>query len=278
MRTDTSYFKTFSKMMWMVALLLVVFTAGCDRDHGGLLLPGGDPGLAGAVNLGTASTFGIMATESITYSGTGALAKVIYGDVSLDPGSAIVGLLASQVTGTIHVNDTVSAQARADLLAAYNDLSTRPAPATAPSPTGNGGTFAPGAVDLSGQVLLPGIYSVGNPGANSFALSDTNGPLVLDGGGSSGAVFIFQAFVMTTTNGSVILRNGARATNVYWVVATDVTIGNGANGLFQGTVLAGWDITVNQHVQGRMLAGALGVGGQGAIVISGNDVISVPAP
>jgi hypothetical protein len=62
------------------------------------------------------------------------------------------------------------------------------------------------------------------------------------------------------------------------VVATDVTIGNGANGLFQGTVLAGWDITVNQHVQGRMLAGALGVGGQGAIVISGNDVISVPAP
>ena len=34
MRTGTRYFKTFSKMMWMFALLLVVFSAGCDRDLG----------------------------------------------------------------------------------------------------------------------------------------------------------------------------------------------------------------------------------------------------
>jgi len=34
MRTGTRYSKTFSKMMWLMALLLVVFTAGCDRDHG----------------------------------------------------------------------------------------------------------------------------------------------------------------------------------------------------------------------------------------------------
>ncbi len=34
MRTGTSIFKTFSKMAWSMALLLVVLTAGCDRDHG----------------------------------------------------------------------------------------------------------------------------------------------------------------------------------------------------------------------------------------------------
>ena len=34
MRTGTSYFKAFSKMIWFMALLLVVFSAGCDRDHG----------------------------------------------------------------------------------------------------------------------------------------------------------------------------------------------------------------------------------------------------
>jgi len=34
MRTGTSYSKTVSKTMWFMALLLVVLTAGCDRDHG----------------------------------------------------------------------------------------------------------------------------------------------------------------------------------------------------------------------------------------------------
>jgi type VI secretion system secreted protein VgrG len=290
MRTGTSYFKTFSKMTWLFALLLVVFSAGCDRQSAEGVIVLVDAGPAGSVSLGTASTYGIMATNAISYSGTGALATVIYGDVALNPGTSISGFTgapfpvgastSSQVAGTIHIDDAVAIQAQADLLAAYNDLSTRPAPATVlTNPTSavgvNGGTFTAGAVDLTGYVLLPGIYSVGNPGADSFALTNTNGPLVLDGGGNSGAVFIFQAYVMSTTNGSVVLRNGARATNVYWVVTTAATIGNGSNGFWQGTVLAGGTIVVNQHAQGRMLAGALGAG---ALTISGNDVISVPAP
>lgn len=35
MRTNTSYSKMFSKMMWLFALLLVVFSAGCDRHKEG---------------------------------------------------------------------------------------------------------------------------------------------------------------------------------------------------------------------------------------------------
>ncbi len=34
MRTSTSNFKTFSTLIWSLALLLVVVTTGCDRDHG----------------------------------------------------------------------------------------------------------------------------------------------------------------------------------------------------------------------------------------------------
>lgn len=34
MRTSTGNFKIFSRMIWVMALLLVVFTTGCDRDHG----------------------------------------------------------------------------------------------------------------------------------------------------------------------------------------------------------------------------------------------------
>jgi len=34
MHTGARYFKTVSKMIWFMALLLVIFTAGCDRDHG----------------------------------------------------------------------------------------------------------------------------------------------------------------------------------------------------------------------------------------------------
>jgi len=304
MRTGTSYFKTFSKMMWLLALPLVVFATGCDREkevQGVIVLV--DPGPAGAVNLGLASTYGIIAFDAIN---TGNAASHIYGDVALTGGviASVTGagandsgaaplLASSSVTtsdgvtpGIIIASDNGTAtkigtlpQLQIDLNTVYNDLSTRPAPATvltdAASAAGvNGGTFG-GATDLSGFVLSPGVYT----SIATYGLGNASGPLVLDAGGNPGAVFVIRSTAggsgFTSTTGSVVLRNGARSTNVYWVVTNNITIGGGT--FFQGTVVAGSTITVNgfANVQGRMLAGASGAG---AITLSGTSVIAVPAP
>jgi hypothetical protein len=66
--------------------------------------------------LGSASTFGIMATSAITSTGN----SVINGDVSLNPGTSMTGFPPAIVNGATHINDGVSAQARIDLLTAYN--------------------------------------------------------------------------------------------------------------------------------------------------------------
>lgn len=268
----------------------------------------GTAGPAGAAPvLGLAGTYGIIASDAMTSSS--ALSH-IYGDVALtDPAStsaqvtgagfmdagALPGLTSSGVTNSDGTNPGVITttdngtpaniatlpQLQADLEAAYNDNKlgslTRVAPGAVPTPTGNGGTFTPGAVDLSGLVLRPGIYAVGTA-TDTYTIAAAGAPLVLDAQGNVDAVFVFQADTMTTpaSAGSVLLQNGTQAKNVYWVLTNNATIGT--NTFFQGTIVAGRTITVNAgaSVQGRMLAGGdvAAPAGTGNITVSG--VISVP--
>jgi len=242
--------------------------------------------------LGTASTYGMIASDAMTIVATPM--THIYGDVALINNDSFVGF---SLTGnmpthptSIYVTprtipginsktlgDTAAAvQAQADLNAAYADLSARPALATAPTETA-GGTYPAGVVELSGKVLVPGIYRTAMRAAtDTFGLSSINGPLVLDAKGNPDALFILQASDITTTTGSVLLQGGAQPKNVYWVMTHTATIGDGTGTVFQGTVVAGGTITVKgANVEGRMLAGALGAG---AITISApGSVITVPA-
>jgi hypothetical protein len=211
-------------------------------------------GLApGAINLGTASTFGLMATAAIT----AANASIINGDVSLEPGSSITGFPPALVNGTVHVNDTVSHQARADLLVAYN--------------TAKGiacGTNV-GTVDLGVLVIPPGVYCSGS--TMSVA---TN--LVLNAGGNANAVWVFQIGSSLTTTANVTLTGGAQAKNVFWVPTADVTVGSGTT--FYGTIVAGRDATSagSATINGRILAGAITAG---TIALNGPpSTVNVPAP
>ena len=68
------------------------------------------------VVLGTAESYGIMATSAITNTGN----TVINGDASLDPGTSITGFPPGEIMGDLNINNTESAQARQDLLEAYN--------------------------------------------------------------------------------------------------------------------------------------------------------------
>ena len=275
---------------------------GKTSPAGGAILTviaGPSPGPAGAAPiLGTASTYGIIASNAIT----GSPATHIFGDVALtlpsSTSTSVVGLFDSGVVPNMRSNEVTDStnatpglinttdngnsaalpQLQIDLQNAYNNNkwgSPTRVPAgvalTVPPAEPNGGIFRTGVVDLGGMVLGPGTYAVFAP-ADTYALST---PLVLDAQGNPDAVFVFQASDITTTKGSVILRNGAKANNVYWVLDKTATIGDGLTATaFQGTILAGTAVTVgvDTSVQGRMLAAATGAG---ALVVSG-AVITVP--
>ncbi|MCX5877384.1 MAG: ice-binding family protein, partial [Deltaproteobacteria bacterium] len=163
------------------------------------------------------------------------------------------------VNGTIHVNDTVSAQARADMLVAYNF-----AKGLAPGTTISAGADL-GALYPTG--IPPGTYTSG-----STMLVST--PLTLNAGGNANAVWVFQIGSSLTTGASVSLANGAQAKNVFWVPTSDVTIGVGT--IFYGTIVAGRDATgqTGTVINGRILAGAITAG---TIALDTNTV-NVPAP
>lgn len=218
-------------------------------------------GLApGAADLGSATTFGIMATSAITNTGA---ATMINGDVSLEPGTSN-GLLPVQVNGTIHINDTVSHQARTDLLVAYNYLKN-----LAP------GTTVPGGQDLGAFGVTPGILPPGT--YTSGSTMSINTALTLDAGGDANAVWVFQigsSLTTTTPLGNVVLANGAQAKNVFWVPTASATVG--VNTTFNGNIIAGVSATgqTGATINGRILAGAIG---PGTIALDTNTV-NVPLP
>jgi hypothetical protein len=221
---------------------------------------GATTGAAGppAINLGTAGSFAVMATASISSTGP----VVINGDVGLAPGTS-QGIPPAQVNGTIHVNDPVVTQAQADLLAAYNDAVSRSANALVLPGNMGGLTFTPGLYVNSTSVLLSGA----GPGNN----------VTLDAQGDPNAVFIFKmgTTLTTGTSSQVILAGGAKAGNVFWQVGSSATLG--VTSIFEGNVLAAVSITINTGaaVEGRMFAGA--AGGAGTATVNASTV-TVPAP
>jgi len=207
------------------------------------------------INLGSAASFGIMATSAITSTGF----SVVNGDVSLDPGTSMTGFPAGVVNGSIHINDTVSAQARADLLVAYNSAKALPI----------GTTISAGA-DLGALYPLgipPGTYTSG-----STMLVST--PLTLDAGGNANATWVFQIGSSLTTGASISLTGGAQVKNVFWVPTEDATIGVGT--IFYGTIVSGRDVTAvtGATINGRILAGAITAG----TIALQTTTVNVPAP
>jgi hypothetical protein len=212
-------------------------------------------------HLGSAAAFGIMATSAITNTGA---STMINGDVAMEPGSSC-GLLPVQVNGTIHILDSVSHLAYADLLVGYNYYKNLP-----PGVTITAGADLGALYPASGGGIPPGTYTSGTT-------MYINTPLVLNAGGNANAVWVFQigsSLTSTTPLGSVSLLNGANPNNVFWVCTASATIGVGTT--FYGTVIAGVSITgqTGAIINGRLLAGAIGAG---TIALDSNTV-NVPAP
>jgi len=182
------------------------------------------------VNLGSASSFAVLAGSNITNTGT----TVINGDLGVSPGSAVSGFPPGVVVGASHINDSTASQAENDLTKAYNDAANRTSPIAVSG-------------DLGGQTFGPGLYR------STSNLLIASGDLTLDAQGNGNAVFIFQVASSLITNGNIILINSANPANVFWQVGSTASIGVNTN--FQGSLLANQNISVgnNASVEGRLL-------------------------
>ncbi len=191
------------------------------------------------VDLGTASSFAILAGSAITdvQGPSGGTSTILAGDVGVYPGTSN-GLTASQVVGgAIYarpVDDGLLLQAKNDLTTAYVDAGNRPVPAA--------NNY--GVVDnqLGGKTLLPGVYSFGHA-----ATANLIGTLTLDPGADLDPVWIFLASsdLIVHSGSTVNLLNGATSCDVFWWVGTSATIGTYSN--FAGNIMADQSIALQAY-------------------------------
>ena len=247
------------------------------------------------ISLGAASTFGAFGGPAgVTNQG---LLTVINGDIGTTGASTLVtgfrdsvgdvytttplnnglvngrGYTAPPPPGGAGVGGNASTfaiatQALADANTAFNNLS----PASRP-----GGTD-PGAGQLGGLTLPPGVYQAAG---GSFLI--TGSDLTLDGQGDANAMWIFQTASTLTVGApgaprNVTLINGAQARNVFWRVGSSATINAAGGGTMVGTIISSAATTFSTAgnvalvtLNGRALA-------LNASTTMVNTVVNVPAP
>lgn len=216
----------------------------------------------GAVNLGAASGYVILAKTAISNISTSA----ITGNLGLSPAatSYITGLsitnatgyaTSAQVTGKIYAADMAAptginlTTAVENMITAYNDAAGRTTPDFLELATGN----------IGGRTLTAGLYK--------WTTSVTI-PADITISGGANDVWIFQvAQNLNMSNGvRVTLTGGAQAKNIFWQVAGQATFGTTSH--FEGIILSMTGITfqTGASFKGRALA-------QTAVVLDGNAVI-----
>lgn len=245
----------------VLALVVVAIMTGCGPIVGGTDFDGSLTS-PGAVDLGTAGDYVILAKTGVSTTGTTA----VTGDIGLSPSaaSAITGFTlvgdgasghttSSLVTGNVYASD-YAVPTPSNLTTAVSDMETAFTNAAGRAPH----VTEFGAGDISGLTLYRGVYKWG-----TGLLINTDVTL----SGNATDVWIFQiAQDLTVNNGvSVTLSGGALAKNVFWQVAGQVTIGTTA--AFKGVILSQTQIVLNTGavLNGRALA-------QSAVSLDSNTV------
>jgi Ice-binding-like len=221
----------------------------------------------GAVGLGAAGTFALLAKSGISTVPTSA----IVGDVGVSPAAATyltgfsetadatnVFSTAPQVTGKIYASD-YAMPTPAILTAAIGAMQTAFADAAGRAP----GVTELGAGNIGGKTLTPGVYKWG-----TGLMVPTDVTLT----GSATDVWIFQiAQDLTVASAAkVVLAGGALPKNVFWQVAGRVEVGTTAH--LEGVVLSLTAIALRTgaSINGRLLA-------QTAISVDASAIVQ-PAP
>ena len=186
----------------------------------------------GAVQLGTAFDFSVLAATGVVNSGSTA----INADVGVSPGTSITGFPPGIIDGQTHTADAQSGQAQTDLRTAYNDITARPASQVL-------------AANPGGQTLTAGVYS-------SVGSVDLRSTVTLDGQGNPNAVFILKVNGTLTSAAAtrIVLANGTKPNRVFWQVTAGTTLGSASS--FTGSILGSGAIVLQNGVRvtGRALS------------------------
>lgn len=244
------------------------------------------------IDLGTASIFGAFGGNAgITNQG---LNSVINGAISTTAASTLVTGFHDGLTGDVYTetplnaglvtdgiytappfpgtatSEAIAIQGLLDATDAYNSIS----PASMP------GGIDPGAGELGGLTLAPGVYM---SASGTFNIS--NGPLTLDAQGDPNATWVFQTASGLTVGiagptgaRSVILTNGALPSNVFWYVGSAATINGAGGGTMVGTIIAMAGVTFStpgNAVQTTLNGRAISLIASVTMV---NTTINIPAP
>lgn len=261
-------------MLCSMALALTALAAGCGGGSGGAA--GGGAGVpfaatnnstaAGAVNLGTAASFVILAKSAVSTTGTTA----IVGHVGVSPAAEtfltgfsqardLSGTYAtsSLVTGFLYSADmavptpTQMTTAIGDMEIAYTDAAGRPAGVGATNLDRGTGT-------LTNDTLVAGTYTW---------TTGLNIPTNLTLSGTATDVWIFQiAGNLTQANGTrITLAGGALPKNIFWQLSGAAAIGTTAH--FEGILMSQTGIALNTGatMNGRLMA-------QTAVTLDANAV------
>jgi hypothetical protein len=219
--------KQMRHVILLLTLLLVLILA----------VPGTAMAAQPPVNLGTTSSFAVLAGSTITNTGPTTINGDAGGDVGLYPGTSFTGQAQVTLSGTVHLADDVAQQAKHDLVTAYDDAAGRTPVTRIPT-------------QLGGTTLNPGVY---DSASGTFQITGT---LTLNAQGDPNAVFVFKtASTLITASDSVVRPiNGARYCRIFWKVGSSATLGT--NSHFVGHIFALTSITANTGatVQGQLLA------------------------
>ncbi|MDE3126288.1 MAG: Ig-like domain-containing protein [Bacteroidota bacterium] len=203
--------------------------------------------------LGTASTFGAFGGNAgitnqglntvINNGGIGTTAastlvtgfhdgitNAVYTETPLNVGLVTGGIFTAPPAPGTATSFNIASNAFLDATSAYNSIS----PASMP------GGIDPGAGELGGLTLQPGVYK-----SASGTFKITNGNLTLDAMGNPNAVWVFQTASGLTVGiagpsgaRSVNMINGGLPKNVYWYVGSAATINAAGGGIMVGTIIS----------------------------------------
>jgi hypothetical protein len=187
-------------------------------------------GLNTIINNGSISTTGASTLITGFHDGTN-----VYTETPLNVGDVTGSIYTAPPFPGTATSFSIATHALLDATNAYLSIS----PASKP------GGIDPGAGELGGLTLAPGIYK---SASGTFNIS--NGNLTLDAMGDPNAVWIFQTAAGLTVGiagptgaRSVILINGASAQNVFWYVGSAATINGAGGGVMVGTIIASAGVT-----------------------------------
>ncbi|MFI5452758.1 ice-binding family protein [Pedobacter sp. UC225_61] len=207
---------------------------------GSAALFGAFGGNAGVTNMGlnTVINNGSIGTTAASTLITGfhdGTTADIYTETPLNKGNVTGRIYTAPPAPGNATSFLIASQGLADAIVAYNSIS----PASKP------GGIDPGAGELGGLTLAPGIYK-----SASGTFKITNGNLTLDAKGDPNAEWIFQTAAGLTVGvagpagaRSVTMINGGLAKNVYWYVGSAAVINAAGGGIMTGNIISTAGVT-----------------------------------